>query len=161
MQLDVCFSRRSLGLNPGLFYMRFLVEVVALKQFFFSPNILHFPKLSIIPSLLNNFLPPPAWGASYPSLVWLHSNQVESFVNFPGYSMVNFFHSLPECATFFFNLWGGTWGTAATTDLLYQPRMIGDGDCEEIGGIKTGRGNRSTRRNSAPAPLCPPQIPHD
>jgi hypothetical protein len=61
----------------------------------------------------------------------------------------------------FFNLCGGTLSTAATTDLLYQPRMIGDGDCGEIGGIKTGRENRSTRRKPAPAPLCPPQIPHD
>jgi hypothetical protein len=25
---------------------------------------------------------------------------------------------------FFFNLWGGTFGTAATTGLLYQPRVI-------------------------------------
>jgi hypothetical protein len=28
-----------------------------------------------------------------------------------------------------------------------------------IGGIKIGRGNRSTRRKPAPAPLCPPQNP--
>jgi hypothetical protein len=62
---------------------------------------------------------------------------------------------------FFYNLCGGTLGTAATTGLLYQPRMIGDGDCGEIGGMKIGRGNRSTRRKPAPAPLCPPQIPHD
>jgi hypothetical protein len=27
------------------------------------------------------------------------------------------------------------------TGLLYQPRMIGDGDCGEIGGLKLGRGN--------------------
>jgi hypothetical protein len=59
---------------------------------------------------------------------------------------------------FFFNLCGGILGTAATTGL---PRMIGDGDCREIGGMKIGRGNRSTRRKPAPAPLCPPQIPHD
>jgi hypothetical protein len=41
--------------------------------------------------------------------------------------------------------------------------MIGDGDCDcgEIGGMKIGRGNRSTQRKPAPAPLCPPQIPHD
>jgi hypothetical protein len=52
-------------------------------------------------------------------------------------------------------------GTAATTGLLYQPQMIDDGDCLEIGGMKIGRGNRSTRRKPAPAPLCPPQIPHD
>jgi hypothetical protein len=63
--------------------------------------------------------------------------------------------------SFFFNLCGGTLGTAATTGLLYQPRMISDGDCGEIGGIKIGRGNRSTRRKPAPAPLCPPQITHD
>jgi hypothetical protein len=29
----------------------------------------------------------------------------------------------------------------------------------EFGGIKTGKGNRSTRRKPAPAPLRPPQIP--
>jgi hypothetical protein len=28
----------------------------------------------------------------------------------------------------------------------------------EFGGMKIGRGNRSTRRKPAPAPLCPPQI---
>jgi hypothetical protein len=35
----------------------------------------------------------------------------------------------------------------------------GDYDDGEIGGM-IGRGNRSTRRKPAPAPLCPPQIPH-
>jgi hypothetical protein len=50
-------------------------------------------------------------------------------------------------------------GTAATIGLLYQPRVIGDGDCGKIGGMKIGKGNRSTRRKPAPAPLCPPQIP--
>jgi hypothetical protein len=40
------------------------------------------------------------------------------------------------------NLSGGTLGTAATAGPLYQPQMIGDGDCGEIGGIKIGRGNR-------------------
>jgi hypothetical protein len=54
-----------------------------------------------------------------------------------------------------------TLDTAATTGLVYQPQMIGDGDCGEIGGMKIGRGNRSTRRKPAPPPLCPPQIPHD
>jgi hypothetical protein len=38
--------------------------------------------------------------------------------------------------------------------------MRGDGVCGEIGGMKIDRGNRSTRRKPAPAPLCPPQIPH-
>jgi hypothetical protein len=40
-----------------------------------------------------------------------------------------------ECITqtvvVFFYLCGGTLGTAATTGLLYQPRMIGEGDCGE------------------------------
>jgi hypothetical protein len=27
--------------------------------------------------------------------------------------------------------------------------------------MKIGRGNRSTRRKPAPAPLCPPVFPHD
>jgi hypothetical protein len=44
-------------------------------------------------------------------------------------------------------------GTAASTGLLYHPRKIGDGDCGEIGGMKIGRGNRSTRTKRAPAPL--------
>jgi hypothetical protein len=37
-------------------------------------------------------------------------------------------------------------GTAATTGLLYQPQMIDDGDCGQIGGMKFGRENRNTRR---------------
>jgi hypothetical protein len=52
-------------------------------------------------------------------------------------------------------------GTAATTGLLYQPRMIDDDDCGAIGGMRFGRGNRSTRRKPTPAPLCQPQILHD
>jgi hypothetical protein len=39
--------------------------------------------------------------------------------------------------------------------------MIDENDCGAIGGMKVGRGNRSSRRKPAPAPLCPPQIPHD
>jgi hypothetical protein len=52
-------------------------------------------------------------------------------------------------------------GTAAATGLMYQPQMLDDGDCGAIGGMKIGRGNRSTRRKPAPVPLCPPQIPYD
>jgi hypothetical protein len=64
---------------------------------------------------------------------------------------------------FFYYWWGGTksLGTAATSGLLYKPQMIDEDDCGVIGGVKIGRGNRSTRRKPAPAPLCPPQIPHD
>jgi hypothetical protein len=51
--------------------------------------------------------------------------------------------------------------TAATYGLLYKPQMIDKGNCEAIGGMQIGRGNRSTRRKPAPAPLCPPQISHD
>jgi hypothetical protein len=43
-------------------------------------------------------------------------------------------------------------GTAATSGLLYKPQMIDEGDCGTIGGMKIGRGNRSTRRKPAPAP---------
>jgi hypothetical protein len=43
-------------------------------------------------------------------------------------------------------------GTAATTGLLDQPQMIDDGDCGVIGGIKIGRGNRSTQQKTCPSP---------
>jgi hypothetical protein len=71
------------------------------------------------------------------------------------------FHSSSSSVIFF--LWGGTksLGTAATSDLLYKPQMIDEDDCGAIGGMKIGRGNRSTRRKPAPVSLCPPQIPHD
>jgi hypothetical protein len=51
-------------------------------------------------------------------------------------------------------------GMSATVGLLDQPRMIDD-DYGAVGGMRIGRGNRSTRRKPAPVPLCPPQIPHD
>jgi hypothetical protein len=62
---------------------------------------------------------------------------------------------------FLFNLCNGISGTDATTGLLYQPQMIGDGDCGDIGEIKIDRGNRSTGRKPAPMPRCLSQIPHD
>jgi hypothetical protein len=43
---------------------------------------------------------------------------------------------------------------------LYQPWMIDD-ECGAVGGVRIGRGNRSTRRKPATVPLCPQQIPHD
>jgi hypothetical protein len=55
----------------------------------------------------------------------------------------------------------GLWVLRPLTGLLYQPRMIGDSDCGEIGRMKIGMRNRSTRRKPAPAPFRPPQIPHD
>jgi hypothetical protein len=73
-----------------------------------------------------------------------------------------------ECKEFFFYLRivGGVesklgpLGTAA----IYCPIVPAPGDCEDgelFGGMKIDRGNRSTRREPAPAPFCPPQIPLD
>jgi hypothetical protein len=45
--------------------------------------------------------------------------------------------------------------------LLDQPRMIDEYDCGAIGGMRIGKGNRSTRREPAPMSLYPPQIPHE
>jgi hypothetical protein len=48
-----------------------------------------------------------------------------------------------------------------TTAATNRPTVPAPGhyDDGEIGGT-IGRGNRSTRRKSAPVPLCPPQTPH-
>jgi hypothetical protein len=53
----------------------------------------------------------------------------------------------------------GLLGTSASN----WPFVPVPGDCEdgEFGGMKIGRGNRSTLRKPAPAPLCTPQIPLD
>jgi hypothetical protein len=48
-------------------------------------------------------------------------------------------------------------GTGATTGLLYQMVVI----MEQFVELDMGRGNRTTRRKTAPAPLYAPQIPHD
>jgi hypothetical protein len=47
------------------------------------------------------------------------------------------------------------------TGLLYQPRMRDDEECGAVGGMRTGRENRSTRRRPALMPFCQPQIPRD
>jgi hypothetical protein len=44
--------------------------------------------------------------------------------------------------------------------LLYQLRMIDD-EYGVVGGMRIARGNWSTRRKSAPVPLCSPKIPYD
>jgi hypothetical protein len=52
----------------------------------------------------------------------------------------------------------GALGTAATIGLLYQHRMIDCCDCGATGGMKIGRGNRSTQRTatlSTTYPTCP------
>jgi hypothetical protein len=53
----------------------------------------------------------------------------------------------------------GPRGTAAT-DWPIVPAP-GDYDVGEFGGMKIGKGNRSTRRKPASEPLCSPQIPLD
>jgi hypothetical protein len=53
----------------------------------------------------------------------------------------------------------GPLGSSATDwAIVHAP---GDYDDGEFGGMKIGRGNRSTRSKPTPAPLCPPQIPLD
>jgi hypothetical protein len=53
----------------------------------------------------------------------------------------------------------GPLGTTATDwPIVLAPSDYDDG---EFGGMKIGRGYRSTRRKPTPAPLCPPQIPLD
>jgi hypothetical protein len=53
----------------------------------------------------------------------------------------------------------GPLGTSATEWPIV--RAPGDYDDGEFVEMKIGRGNRSTLRKPAPAPLCPPQIPLD
>jgi hypothetical protein len=53
----------------------------------------------------------------------------------------------------------GPLGTSATAWPIAP--VPGDYDDGEFGGMKIGRGNRSTRRKRSPEPLCPPQIPLD
>jgi hypothetical protein len=59
--------------------------------------------------------------------------------------------------------WGGVQMDPLGTSATEWPIVPAPGhyDYGVFGGIKIGRGNRSTRRKPAPAPLCPPQIPLD
>jgi hypothetical protein len=53
---------------------------------------------------------------------------------------------------------GSTWHVGHFWPIIPAPVDCEDG---EFGGMKIGKGHRSTRRKPAPAPLCPPQIPLD
>jgi hypothetical protein len=44
--------------------------------------------------------------------------------------------------------------------LLHQPRIVDD-ERETFGGMRIGRGNRSTWRKPVPLPFRPPHMPHD
>jgi hypothetical protein len=59
----------------------------------------------------------------------------------------------------FLNLCGGTLDIAATTGLLYQPRVIGDGDCGEIGGLKLAGETEVLGENLRQRHFCPSQTP--
>jgi hypothetical protein len=65
------------------------------------------------------------------------------------------------CVCFFFICAVGLWVLRPLLAYCTSPWMIGDGDCGKIGGMNIDKGNRSTRIKLVPAPLCPPQIPHD
>jgi hypothetical protein len=84
--------------------------------------------------------PPPSLFASYYLIAWL--NLRSRWFCGVGWDRVHFVRR-------------------AINGLLYQPCMIHDCECGAVGGVRVGRGNRSTARKSAPVPLCPPQIPHD
>jgi hypothetical protein len=65
---------------------------------------------------------------------------------------------------YFFFLWGeteSTWYCGHCLAYCTSPQMINDDDYGAIGGMRNGRGNRSTRRKPALVPLCPPRLPHD
>jgi hypothetical protein len=65
---------------------------------------------------------------------------------------------------FLIRIVGGGAHTGSTRHVGYfWPIVPAPGDCEdgEFGGMKIGRGNRSTQGKPAPALLCPPQIPLD
>jgi hypothetical protein len=65
---------------------------------------------------------------------------------------------------FFFNSHSGrgVQQSPLGTSAIYWPIVPAPGDYVdgEFGGMMIGRGNRNTRRNPAPASICPPQIPH-
>jgi hypothetical protein len=54
----------------------------------------------------------------------------------------------------------GPLGTAATSRPIVPVPGDYDVECGAIGGMRIGRGDRSTRIKPAPVPLCPPQTPH-
>jgi hypothetical protein len=51
--------------------------------------------------------------------------------------------------------------SAANWPVVPAPDDTVDDECGTVGGMRIGRGNRSTRRKRAPLQLCLPQIPHD
>jgi hypothetical protein len=52
-------------------------------------------------------------------------------------------------------------GTSATNWPIVPVPDDTDDERGAVGGMRIGRGNRSTLRKHAPLPHCPPQFPHD
>jgi hypothetical protein len=86
------------------------------------------------------------------SIVLTLSNRKSFYLSDLGKKMSFFFLS--------FLGWGETspLGTSATNSPTVPAP---DDDCGAVGGMRTGRGHRNTRRKPASVPLGPPQIPHD
>jgi hypothetical protein len=65
---------------------------------------------------------------------------------------------------FFLVSWGGVrlspLGTSATNWPIVPAPMMDD-ECGAVGGMRIGRGNRSTQRKPASVQLCPSQILRD
>jgi hypothetical protein len=80
--------------------------------------------------------------------------------------LVTLVHLTERLDLFFFQVsWGGLiprpLGTSATNwPIIPAPDMIYN-ECGTVGGIRIGKGNRSTRRKPLPVPLSPQQIPYD
>jgi hypothetical protein len=135
--------------SPSYFSFYFSSLHTYHSLFLFYPLISSFSYLFLLPLLLLLF-----------NLIVLLNHYI-FIISFCSYFLSSYFFHFISSPSFVSGVRLSPLCTAATTGLLYQPQMIDDGNCGETGGIKIGRGNRSTRRKPAPAPLCPPQIPHD
>jgi hypothetical protein len=79
-----------------------------------------------------------------------------------GFHLAEFFQTVRPLWVFFFS-WAWDWAHLLLRPLfglLYQPQMIDD-ECGAVGGMRIGRGNRSTPNKPAPVPFCPPRIPYE
>jgi hypothetical protein len=87
-------------------------------------------------------------------LDWLRQEVISSCTSILNEQKITFLIRIVGCGAQM-----GPLGTSVTEwPIVPAP---GDYDDGTFGGMKIGRGNRSTRRKPTPAPLCPPQIPLD
>jgi hypothetical protein len=63
----------------------------------------------------------------------------------------------------FFNSWVGIrFNPLGTSPIRGPTELVPDNyECEAVDRMRTGKGNRSTRKRPATVPLCPLKIPHD